>query len=72
MDKEVKIGYQNGTTGQQYVKSEGDYESNGLKVTGKGYTNGVLAIQDLMNGNIDYVVIDAAPAKAIVKSLNGK
>lgn len=72
MDKKVKIGYQNGTTGQQYVKSEGDYESNNLKVTGKGYSNGVLAIQDLMNGNIDYVVIDAAPAKAIVKSLNGK
>lgn len=72
MDKKVKVGYQNGTTGQQYVKSEGDYESNKLKVTGKGYSNGVLAIQDLMNGNIDYVVIDAAPAKAIVKSLNGK
>lgn len=72
MDKDTKIGYQNGTTGQQYVKSEGDYADNKLKVTGKGYSNGVLAIQDLMNGNIDYVVIDAAPAKAIVKSLNGK
>lgn len=72
MDKETKIGYQNGTTGQQYVKSEGDYAGNKLKVTGKGYSNGVLAVQDLMNGNIDYVVIDAAPAKAIVKSLNGK
>ncbi|MBR2319169.1 MAG: transporter substrate-binding domain-containing protein [Clostridia bacterium] len=72
MDKDTKIGYQNGTTGQQYVKSEGDYADNKLKVTGKGYSNGVLAVQDLMNGNIDYVVIDAAPAKAIVKSLNGK
>ena len=72
MDKKVKVGYQNGTTGQQYVKSEGDYKSNKLKVTGKGYSNGVLAVQDLMNGNIDYVVIDAAPAKAIVKSLNSK
>lgn len=69
---DVVIGYQNGTTGQQYVKNEGDYKSNELKVNGKGYTNGVLAVQDLMNGNIDYVVIDAAPAKAIVKSLNGK
>ena len=72
MDDDVKVGYQNGTTGQQYVKSEGDYKSNKLKVTGKGYSNGVLAVQDLMNGNIDYVVIDAAPAKAIVKSLNSK
>ena len=72
MDDDVKVGYQNGTTGQQYVKSEGDYKSNKLKVTGKGYSNGVLAVQDLINGNIDYVVIDAAPAKAIVKSLNSK
>ena len=70
MKKKVKIGYQNGTTGQQYVKSEGDYKSNKLQVTGKGYSNGVLAVQDLLNGNIDYVVIDAAPANAIVKSLN--
>ena len=70
--KKAVIGYQNGTTGQQYVKNEGDYKSNNLKVAGKGYTNGVLAVQDLLNGNIDYVVIDAAPAKAIVKSLNVK
>ncbi len=72
MKKKVIIGYQNGTTGQQYVKSEGDYKSNKLQVTGKGYQNGVLAVQDLMNGNIDYVIIDAAPAQSIVKSLNGK
>ena len=72
MDEKVKIGYQNGTTGQQYVKSEGDYQSNKLKVTGTGYQNGVLAVQDLINGKVDYVVIDAAPANAIVKSLNGK
>lgn len=72
MSKDVKVGYQNGTTGAQYVKSEGDYESNNLKVTGKGYKNGVLAVQDLINGNIDYVVIDAAPAASIVKSFNKK
>ena len=69
MDSTVKIGFQNGTTGAMYVKNEGDYASNNLKVTGVGYKNGSLAVQDLLNGNIDYVVVDAAPADCIVEAL---
>ncbi len=70
MDSTVKIGFQNGTTGAMYVKNEGDYAANNLKVTPVGYKNGSLAVQDLLNGNIDYVVIDAAPAECIVDALN--
>ena len=69
-DASVKIGYQNGTTGGMYTNNESDYASNNLKVTGKGYKNGSLAIQDLINGNINYVIIDSAPADSIVKSIN--
>lgn len=69
-DASVKIGYQNGTTGGMYINNESDYASNKLKVTGKGYKNGSLAIQDLINGNINYVIIDSAPADSIVKSIN--
>ena len=69
-DASVKIGYQNGTTGGMYINNESDYASNNLKVTGKGYKNGSLAIQDLINGNINYVIIDSAPADCIVKSIN--
>ena len=69
-DASVKIGYQNGTTGGMYINNESDYASNNLKVTGKGYNNGSLAIQDLINGNINYVIIDSAPADSIVKSIN--
>lgn len=69
-DASVKIGYQNGTTGGMYINNESDYVSNNLKVTGKGYKNGSLAIQDLINGNINYVIIDSAPADSIVKSIN--
>lgn len=69
-DASVKIGYQNGTTGGKYINNESDYASNNLKVTGKGYKNGSLAIQDLINGNINYVIIDSAPADSIVKSIN--
>ncbi|MBQ7354513.1 MAG: transporter substrate-binding domain-containing protein [Clostridia bacterium] len=72
MDNTTKIGYQNGTTGKMYVENEDDYASNKLKVTGKGYKNGSLAVQDLLNGNVNYVVIDAAPAECIVKALNGE
>ena len=70
MDSSVKIGFQNGTTGAMYVKNEGDYASNNLKVTPVGYKNGSLAVQDLLNGNINYVIIDAAPAECIVDALN--
>ncbi len=67
---DTKIGFQNGTTGQSYTESTGDYVSNGLKVTASGYSNGVLAVQDMLNGNLNYVIIDAAPAEAIVSSIN--
>lgn len=69
-DNTVKIGYQNGTTGSMYVTNEGDYADNNFKVTGKGYKNGSLAVQDLINGNINYVIIDEAPAECIVKAIN--
>ena len=35
-----------------------------------GYKNGSLAIQDMLNGNIDYVIIDSAPAAAITEAIN--
>lgn len=69
-DAETKIGYQNGTTGSMYVTNESDYAENALKVTGKGYKNGSLAVQDLVNGNINYVVIDSAPAGCITSAIN--
>lgn len=67
-DSSVKIGVQNGTTGKLYVSGDKDYK--GFKVTCKGYKNGSLAVQDMINGNIDYVVIDSAPAKSITDSIN--
>ena len=35
-----------------------------------GYANGSLAVQDLINGGLKYVIIDAAPAAAITASIN--
>lgn len=41
-----------------------------LPATFVGYDNGSLAIQDLINGNVKYVIIDAAPASAITTAIN--
>jgi polar amino acid transport system substrate-binding protein len=67
---ETKIGYQNGTTGALYVEGDADWGFDGYKVTGKGYGSGALAVQDMLNGNIDYVIIDSDPAKFITKAIN--
>ncbi len=69
-DNTTKIGYQNGTTGQFYVNGDKDWGFDGFKVTGKGYKNGSLAIQDMINGNINFVIIDKDPASFITKALN--
>ena len=69
-DNTTKIGYQNGTTAQFYVLGDAEWEFDGFKVEGKGYVNGALAVQDLINGNINYVIIDAAPADMISANFN--
>ena len=66
----TKVGAQTGTTGEAYVKG-GSMGFDGLNAECVSYDNGALAVQDLLNGGIDFVVIDAAPAAAIVSSVNG-
>ncbi|MBQ5905950.1 MAG: transporter substrate-binding domain-containing protein [Clostridia bacterium] len=69
-DATTKIGYQNGTTAQFYVLGDAEWDFDGFAVEGKGYDNGALAVQDLINGNINYVIIDAAPATMIAANFN--
>lgn len=70
LDSSVLIGGQTGTTGQSYVEGSDDFGFAGLKATWKGYANGSLAVQDLINGGVSYVIIDAAPAAAITTAIN--
>ena len=70
LGEEVKIGVQAGTTGQFFVEGDEDWGFDGFDVTCVGYKAGSLAVQDMINGNTDYVVIDEAPAQFIVKSIN--
>lgn len=69
-DSKTVIGVQNGTTGQFYCEGDADWGFDGYAVTTTGYKNGSLAIQDLLNGNINYVIIDSAPAACITEALN--
>jgi polar amino acid transport system substrate-binding protein len=69
-DENCKIGVQSGTTGQFYVEGDADWGFDGFKVKSPGYKNGSLAVQDMLNGNINYVIIDSAPAAAITTAIN--
>lgn len=70
LDSTKKIGVQNGTTGQFYVKGDESFGFAGLKASCVGYKSGSLAVQDLINGNVDYVIIDSAPAACITDAVN--
>lgn len=70
LDASAKIGGQNGTTGQKYVEGDEEFGFAGLQAQFVGYANGSLAVQDLINGGVDYVIIDAAPAAAITTAIN--
>ncbi|MDE7348792.1 MAG: transporter substrate-binding domain-containing protein, partial [Clostridia bacterium] len=66
LDKtEIKVGFQSGTTGQSYTE---DYAN----LTPVSYTNAMLAVQDMLNGRIDYVITDIAPAKSIAAKVGSK
>ena len=66
----TKIGAQTGTTGEAYVKG-GSMGFDGINAECITYDSGALAVQDLLNGGVDFVIIDAAPAAAIVSAVNG-
>ena len=70
-EKSDKIGVQAGTTGQYYVEGSEDWDFPGLPAECVTYKSGSLGGQDMINGNITYVIIDAAPASAITEAING-
>ena len=62
---EQKIGTQRGTTG--YIYCADDYGEDHVVA----YDDGITAVQALMNGQVDCVVIDNEPAKSYVESNPG-
>ena len=70
LSKDVKIGVQTGTTGHSYVDGDESFGFAGLTATSVGYQTGSLAVNAMLNGDVDYVIIDEAPAACIVKAIN--
>ena len=67
---EKMIGTQAGTTGWAYASDtpeNGGYGEDHVN----GYDSGALAVQALLNGQIDAVIIDEAPAKEFVAANEG-
>lgn len=69
-DKSTKVGVQLGTTGQYYTEGDEGWGFAGFPVTCIGYKSGALAAQDMLNGNIKYVIIDEDPAVYIANAIN--
>lgn len=70
LSSDTKIGVQTGTTGQFFVEGDKEWGFDGFDATAVGYKSGSLAVQDMLNGNIGYVIIDEAPAESITKAMN--
>ena len=74
--KDAKIGCQKGTTGAIYIDGDSDdpdgYGFEGLPGEKMEYDYAALAFTAMINGEIDYVIVDDAPANAITKAINGK
>lgn len=70
LDKSIKVGVQNGTTGKKYCEGDADWGFGGYAYTTVGYNTGALAIQNILNGNVNYVILDEGPAKAISEKIN--
>ena len=70
--KEVKIGVQSGTTGEFFLKGDAGWGFEGYSnISTESYDTGAMAVKDLLDGKVNYVVIDAAVAKTLVANNKG-
>ncbi|MDK6028844.1 basic amino acid ABC transporter substrate-binding protein [Ignisphaera sp. 4213-co] len=58
------VGVQSGTTAEQLLDS---YVSKGYNINVKRYSSYTLAVQDLINGRVDAVVVDSPVANTLAK-----
>ena len=67
----AKCGGQIGTTSQFYIKGSEDFGFNGFSnLSFSAYSSAALAMQDMLNGKISFVVVDKTTANALVNSFN--
>lgn len=67
----AKCGGQTGTTGQQFAVGNSSLDFDGYEnLDFGGYDSPALAIEDMLNGNINFVIVDKAVAISLLKSFN--
>lgn len=67
----AKCGGQKGTTSQFYVNGSADFGFDGFSnLTFSAYSGASLAVNDMINGNIAFVVVDKTTANALVNTFN--
>lgn len=69
---QYKVGVQSGTTGWSYMSGDADWGFKGFSnIEVLPFDNAGLAVTDMLNGKVDFVVIDNAPAAALVGANEG-
>lgn len=66
-----RVGTQNGTTGYAYVSGDSDDYEGVAGATAVGYASGAMAVEAMLAGTVDYVIIDAVPASRLVAANSG-
>lgn len=68
---DARCGGQSGTTGQQFVYGNDSLEFAGYSnLDFHAYDSPALAVQDMLNGNISFVIVDKAVAISLLKNIN--
>ncbi len=70
MDESVKIGYQYGTTAYYYLYAKSSEYNEAFPITGVGFDNVKDAVDAMLNGEVDYVMLDSGAATAIAQQYN--
>lgn len=67
----AKCGGQRGTTSQYYIEGNADFGFNGFSnLAFSAYTSAAVAVTDMLNGNLAFVVVDKTTGQALVSTFN--
>ena len=67
----AKAGAQTSTTGFYYIEGSEDFGFAGFdNIEVNAYESTALAVTDMVNGTVDFIVVDKAPAYALVSKMN--
>ena len=72
MDESRTFGYQYGSTAYYYLNGKSEEYAESFSVIGVGFDSVHQAVDAMLNGEIEFVMVDAAVANALSAEYNGK